>query len=234
MNDLLLAGQPIQIDFFYIHPWKLKDIINPKNEYYQNLFLFFLRKEDLPFSEDLLKNMEGYNVFDLIRVGAIWGKAFQEQFLKALNMFTQEDFIFIDGNFKLNEHILTHEHWEKIKTILAEENYLDLNKLKPEEEEYNLANSKAAEFRKRAAETRRLVEKYKKKKEVTLGFLINRFCAKSPNLNLLNVWDLTFYQFKQQFDAILSIEQYDFNMTALLQGRLDTKKQKIVHWTENN
>lgn len=232
MNDLLIAGLPVKIDFFYVYPWKLKEILNPENEYYQNLFLFFLRKEDLQIPEDYLKTLKGYGVFDLIRVRAVWGKAFQDQVIQALKMFTHEDFVFIDGNFVLNEHKLTADHWLQIQQILAEENSIDLNKV-DEEEEYNFANEKAAEFRKRAAETRKLVEKYKKKKEATLGFLVNRFCARSPNLNILNVWDCTLYQFKQQFEAILLVENYDFNIMGLLQGSIDPKKQKLVHWTEN-
>lgn len=234
MNDRLIAGLPIKIDFFTIYPWKLREIIDSDNEYYQKLFIFFLRKEDLNFSEEELLQLKDYDVFDLIRVKAIWGIGFQEQILTSLKAFTHEDFTFINGSFMLGDNKLRAEHWNKIKAILAEENYIDLQAMGQTEEEYNFANKKAEEFRKRAAETKRLVNQYKKKKDVTLGFLINRFCAKSPNLNLLTIWDLTFFQFKQQFEALLSIENYDFNMTALLSGSIDPKKQKIVHWTENN
>lgn len=232
MNDNLLAGNPVQIDFFYIYPWKLRDIVNPALNYYSQLFLFFVRKEDLGLPEEL---SESYNVFDLIRARAIIGEAFQNQVLAALEAFTKENFIFQDEQFMLNDKILTAQHWAEIRKVLAEENYIDLALIdeKEEEEDYNFANAQAREFRKRIARTKELVKKYKKDKEVSLGFLVNRYCAKSPNMNLLNVWDLTFYQFKQQLEATVVVENYDFSISALVNGRLDAKKQKIVHWTEN-
>lgn len=236
MKGNLLAGLPVKIDFFSIYPWKLKDIINADLDYYQHLLIFFIKKEDLGFGGELAKQAESYSVFDLIRVRAIWGDTFQAQVLKSLKLFTKEDFLFEDGVFALNGNILTEEHWLQIQTTLATENHLDIKAMMGEEEEdYDFANDAAREFRERAKRTREMVDKYKKKKDASLEFLINRFCAKSPNLNILDIWDCTFYQFKQQFDAVISVEKYDINMTALLSGRLDTKQQKkISHWTENN
>ena len=230
MNEQLLAGQPIKIDFFYLHPWKLKDIINPELQYYQHLSLIFAREEDLGWPAEL---SEGYDIFDVIRARCIIGEAFAKQVSHTLGTFTKEEVIFQNNQFKINGQILTKQHWAKIKEILAEENYIDLSVLGAKEEDYNFANAKAAEFKKRIEETKKLVRKYKKTQQVSLGALVNRLCAKSQNINLLNVWDYTFYQFKQHLDATLSIESYDFNMSALLNGRIDAKKQKIVHWTEN-
>ena len=230
MNEQLLTGQPVLIDFFYLYPWKLRDIVDPSKNYYSHLYIFFLKEDDLQLPSELT---EGYELFDLIRVGAVLGEAFRKQILDALYVFTFEKFIFKNANFMLDDKILTAQHWAQIRDILAEENFVDLTKIGIKEEEYNFANSKAAEFRKRSAKVRAEVNKYKKNKDVSLGFLINRFCTKSPNTNLLNVWDYTFYQFKQQLDATVLVENYTFNMEALLAGRLDAKKHKIVHWTEN-
>jgi hypothetical protein len=230
MNELLLSGGPVQVDFFYVYPWKLKDIVNPQKNYYAHLYIFFLKEEDIQLPKELT---EGYELFDLIRVGAILGETFRQAVLDSLYAFTLEKFVFKNANFMLNDNILTSQHWEQIRQILAEENFIDLAKIK-EEDEYNFANPKAAEFAAKRKKIKEEIEKYKRKKEVSLGFLINRFCAKSPNTNILSVWDYTFYQFKQQLDATVSIENYTFNMEALVNGNLDTRKQKIVHWTENN
>lgn len=227
MNDNLLAGNPVKVDFFYIHPWKLRDIVNPELRYYEHLFLFFVHKEDLGYPEELI---EGYDILELIRARAVIGEAFEKQVLDALKAFTHEDFILQEEEFRLGDNILRPQHWEQIKNILAEENFIDLEK---KEDDFNPANKRAAEFRKRIEETRKLVSKYKKKNEVSLGFLVNRLCAKSQNINLITVWDFTLYQFKQQLDALIVNESYDFNMMALANGNLDPKKHKIVHWTEN-
>lgn len=229
MNELLLAGLPVEIDFFKIYPWKLKDIINPKLKYYNKLFLLFVQKEDLGFPPEVI---ESYSLFHIIRGRAAIGEAFKNQVLETLKAFTQEDFIFDKNEFQLNGNIFTEEHWVQLRDVLAEENFIDLSSLKDKDED-NFANDRAREFKKRIEETRRLVNKYKKKNQPELSFLVNRFCAKSPNINLFNVWDLTFYQFKHQLDAVLFLETYDFNMMALVNGKIDTKKQKIVHWTEN-
>lgn len=228
MNQNLLAGNPTKIDFFYIYPWKLKNIVNPELRYYEHLFLFFITVEDLGFPAEINKS---YNLLELVRARAVIGEAFRNQVLEALYAFTNEKFMFINEEFVLNGNILTFEHWLNIKQILSEENFLNLETAQVEE--FNPGNERAIEFRRRIEETRKLVKKYKKKDDVNLGFLINRFCAKSFNINIRDVWDLTLYQFKQQLDALIVNETYDFNMMALANGNLNPKKYKIVHWTEN-
>lgn len=251
MKDILLVGDPIQVDWLYVYPWKIRDIVKGQEAYYQSLFIYFLKKEDLQFPEEFAELVESYSVFDLIRVRAGGGGAFRERIIQTLKDFTHEDFEFIEGNFIVRRPkepsdedeesteedlveilILTSEQWDKIGQILAMENYIDTDKFK-EDEGDNYANEAARKFKERTRKTRELVEKYKKPSNVTLGFLVNRLCTRSTSLNILTIWDCTFYQFKQQLDATVFGEQYDLNVSAMLQGALDTKKVKMVHWTEN-
>lgn len=231
MKANLLAGNPITVDFFKVYPWKLRDIVNEELKYQEKLFIFLVSKKHLSSSIELVKE---YDVLQLIRLGAILTEAFRDQVLDSLKAFTHEDFVFIDEKFMLNDNILETHHWEKIRDILAEENSIDLTLMEEEKIDESKLSPQAIAFRKRIAETKALVNKYKKSPQNDLSFLINRFCAKSQNMNLLNVWDLTFYQFRQQLDAMIVIEHYDFNMLAAAGGNLDLRKQKIVHWTENN
>ena len=235
MKSMLLAGLPVQVDFFYVYPWKLRDIVDVRKEYYQHLFLFFIRKNELGFIDEFAEASEDFDVFDLIRVRCIWGKDFREQILKTLKLFTKEDFVFEKGIFSLGENILTAEHWKEISIIMATENHLDINNpMGVEEDDFDLANDAARKFRERARKTRELVDKYKKKSDVTIDFLINGLCAKSPNLSILNVWGCTFYQFRQQLDAVLSVERYDKDMATWMSGNFDMKGTRITHWIENN
>lgn len=254
MKDILLTGDPVAIDWFHIYPWTIREIVKNQERYYQSLFIFFLQKKDLQFPEEFADLVETYNTFELIRVRAGGGGSFRNRLLEALKDFTREDFEFIKGEFvvrkpKQNESnhshdddddssptedvfVLTSEQWDRIGGILALENDIDMSKFEDDGGD-NYANEAARKFKERANRTRELVEKYKKPSDITLGFLVNRLCTRSTSLNILTIWDCTFYQFKQQLDATVFSEQYDLNVNAMLQGALDTKKIKLVHWTEN-
>ena len=66
MKDILLVGDPIKVDWLYVYPWKIRDIVKDQQAYYQSLFIYFLKKEDLQFPEEFAELVENYSVFDLI------------------------------------------------------------------------------------------------------------------------------------------------------------------------
>ena len=231
MKANLLAGNPITVDFFQIYPWKLRDIVNSELEYQKKLFVFLIDKEHFDFPTELT---DSYDILQLIKLGAVLTESFRNQVLEALKAFTHKDFIFTGEEFILDDNVLKIQHWEQIRTILVEENYIDLTSMKKDKKYESKLSPQAIAFRKRITETRAMVEKYKKTTKTDLAFLINHFCARSHNISLLNVWDLTYYQFRKQLDAIMAVEKYDFDMAAAANGLLDLKKHKIIHWTENN
>ena len=115
---------------------------------------------------------------------------------------------------------------------MAEENFIDIKSLEEEDENSSKKeNSKLKEIKKKIAENKKIIQKYKKQQNSELIFLVNAVASKSQNLNILNIWELTLYQFKNQLDQLIRNENYDINIQSILAGA-DSKKIKLVHWTE--
>lgn len=229
-EEQLILGQPVKIDFFYFSPWKIKDILNPEKEFYFLLALLFLKKEQTGLKEEYIEKNSSYSVYDFIRVRATIDEEFQKIFIKMLKAFIPNfDIYFELGTFWVDKQILSSEHWESLKTVCRKE----MHEKEPEkEEEYNFADRRAKElFEKLKKAKEQVAEIRKKKKGPGLSFLINRFCAKSPNINLFNVGELTYYQFIEQLQALIVIEEFDINVLAAINGALE-KKKKFIHWTE--
>ena len=74
----------------------------------------------------------------------------------------------------------------------------------------------------------------KKKDDSNLDFvdLVGSLAAKGNGLNALNVWNLTYYAFNDQFKRMQAIEDYEQSLNALQQGA-DPKKVKLEYWVKN-
>src|SRR5690606_21994752 len=59
--------------------------------------------------------------------------------------------------------------------------------------------------------------------------LVSVLAAKHPNLNIVNVWELTYFQFNNQFQRMQLIESYDFGVRQILAG-FDKDKVKLQHY----
>lgn len=236
LDAVHLLADPVQIDFFYLHFLKIREILNPVTNFNLLLALFFLEQEDLN-----LKGLENESQFDLIRVRCYLDEDFKDLVLKSLELFTKEVFIFENDNFILTKnsieenkdsitYILTEKHWEKIKDYLILENNLNFEK---KEEEYTTKDPRVIEIKKRIAENKKIVSKYKKSKGPDLLSLVNAFSVISSNSNLNQILDLTPYQFRNQLDQLIKTQNWDISIKSLIAGA-DPKKTKIVHWTENS
>ena len=62
--------------------------------------------------------------------------------------------------------------------------------------------------------------------------LVASLAAKGNGLNALNVWNLTYYAFNDQFKRMQAIEEYEQAMGAIQAGA-DPKKIKVEHWIKN-
>ncbi len=228
----LIVGLPVQVDFFNVVPWKLNDILTPQKQFFLKLAFIFVTAEHLGFAEEDLKNFKQSEIYGLIRVRAILDKNFCEAFIQALESFVDGEVSFKNEIFLINDLPIMNEHFNTIKEVLQ----LEVGKQKPEEEEQlEFANEAAREFYERIKNVENEIKKIKNKQttSASLDFLVNRLCAKSPNISLLNVGDLTYYQFLKHLEALAAVESYDINIQAMIAGALDGKKNKLVHWTEN-
>ena len=156
-----------------------------------------------------------------------------KQIQEGLKLFTGLDFDFIDGLFIYDDkHVIDEKVWENLKLILAFQNKI---KYSPEELNYNPIGARAKAMQAKIEETRRQVQELKSKQNdiPSLSDLVSGLSAKHPSINLLNVWNLTYYQFVDQLERLQIVEEYEFALRSILAGA-DAKKLKTKHWTTTN
>jgi hypothetical protein len=90
-------------------------------------------------------------------------------------------------------------------------------------DEIKTANAKAEEIKNKILKGQQLLNK-KMGLDVSFGDLVSVLAANGNNLNIINIWDLTMYQFNNQFARMQMIEDYDLNIRSLLAG---AKKEDI-------
>lgn len=222
----LLRGKPIQVGFFTVYPLTLDEIVELGEERYQELLnLIFFDPTRLDFTDKPeLQELSSFVLYSLILM--------QEEKLRkdlqfALKIFLKEDFRFHNGIFLNSKNQgIVESSWIEIKEILSLQ-----NGLKVQEEEYRPKNKKAEEFIEKMKKIKEEVHRLKSKKEdiITFSDLISAYCAKNNNVNIFNVWDLTYYQFQNQLQRIQVVEGYDISIRSVLAGA-DAKKIEIKHW----
>lgn len=63
----------------------------------------------------------------------------------------------------------------------------------------------------------------------TLADIIGSMAVAIPGLNMLNIWDLTYYSFYDQFQRYQQKEMHDSNVRAALAGA-KIPKDKLKSW----
>ena len=123
--------------------------------------------------------------------------------------------------------MLTESYWLELRKTLRLAHWL------PEPEKYDFTNDKARKLMEKIKKNQERVRKLKERKGTgssELYELIGATCSYSPSYNLLNVWDLTYYQFFDHYYRLTISDNYRFSMQSLLAGA-DPKKMKIEHWS---
>jgi hypothetical protein len=83
--------------------------------------------------------------------------------------------------------------------------------------------------RRKREEAKRKQRKKDGESELELSDLIGSLTIADNSYNLLNVWDLSYYAFQDQFRRMSWREEFDINTRASLAGaKLD--KNKLSHW----
>ena len=74
-------------------------------------------------------------------------------------------------------------------------------------------------------------EKAKNSSDLSFSDLVASLAAGGNGLNILNVWDLPYYAFNDQFKRMQMKEEYENTYKSLLAGA-DPKKVKIRYWID--
>lgn len=226
IRELSICGKPIPVGFFTVRSLTLDEIFDyGVNEYQKMLSTFFFDVGEL----DLGGKLEGVRNFILFTLILKEEKNLRNTLLSGLRVFTGLQFGCEEGIFTYEDKIIDEDTWEELRLVLAAQNKI---KYEPKSLEYNPIGAKAIAMHKKILETRKQVQDIKSKNNETpaLADLISGLCAKHPTMNLLNVWNFTYYQFLDQLEGIQVVEKYEFALRSVLAGA-DAKKMKIKHWT---
>lgn len=235
-KEQFFVGIPTQIgNICKVYPVTVREIaaIGAKN-FYSYLNLFTLDKEDI---DEFLQQQgveERLTPFQFTLINANEDKQYFENLEKAFKFFLHEERItvLVDNEAivlgEINEgRLLMEEDFNTICAIIVEQNMV--NKSSAEERMNNPSDAKAAQIIKKIKEGRRIREKKNSDSNLNFIDLVASLAAKGNGLNAINVWDLTYYAFNDQFKRMQMIEQYENARQSILAGA-DPKKVKIEYW----
>lgn len=228
LNLNLLSGDPIPIeDVCSIYPLTLRQIKNLSTTIYNKyLGVTCIDVNDI---QKALNTAEDIDVFETIYFSCKGNDEYKDIIFKAFKCFLREEIGLCDYGFHLgNENKIIHKgNYSDIIKIIKLQNCLVEKK---EVEKYKPANERARKMLEQMKKNEEELNKVKSKDSLTLHDLISIFAAYSENINILNVWDMTFYQFNDQFNRLKIMKEYDCNLQILM--HCDTSKNKIdlKHW----
>jgi hypothetical protein len=235
-KEQFFVGIPTQIgNICKVYPVTVREIatIGAKN-FYSYLNLFTLDKEDI---DEFLQQQgveERLTPFQFTLINANEDKQYFENLEKAFKFFLHEERItvLVDNEAivlgEINEgRVLMEEDFNTVCAIIIEQNMV--NKSSAEERMNNPSDAKAAQIIKKIKEGRRIREKKNSDSNLNFIDLVASLAAKGNGLNAINVWDLTYYAFNDQFKRMQMIEQYENARQSILAGA-DPKKVKIEYW----
>jgi hypothetical protein len=215
----LLAGLGFDVDGIgMIEPLKLIDIVKiGYSKYEMMLGNLIFDVEDLK-NEDL--DINNLDTFTIIASNILYGKSdeYTKMILDAFKFFLKREVsIFNDGvnfGFMIGQDSFIDKYaFEDIKKILKWQNCV-----KKESDEFaNCINSKAEEIKQKILKGRKSL--VSDKEQIHFSDLVSAVAAHgNNNLNIINIWDITMYQFNNQFARMQMIEDYDINIRSLLAG----------------
>ena len=234
--EQFFVGIPTEIkNICKVYPVTVREIaeIGAKN-FYSYLSFFTLEKEDI---DDFLKEQKmevQITPFQFTLINAHEDKQYFNNLQKAFKFFLHEENITIlVGNEAIvlgdirEERLIMEEDFNIICAIVAAQNVV--HKESAEEKMNNPANSKAEQIIKKLKEGRKIREKKNSNSNLSFVDLVASLAAKGNGLNALNVWDLTYYAFNDQFKRMQMIEEFESSRQSLLAGA-DPKKVELKHW----
>jgi hypothetical protein len=229
----LLAGDPIQVgNVCKVHPLKLREIKDIGEDVYnQNLFFITLNKEKLKdneiFNQEILTQLSDYELFILLYVQDPY---FQQSITHFFNLIFKEPQISLhqEGFFYLGDisekRWITEDIFNQITQIIKKQNLLQ-----EEEKQFRPANDKARELIEKRKKIMQKLQKQNKQDGLKLSDIVSIVSSYSPDINILNVWDLTVYQLYNAYIRLLVKDSFEREFAQYLQGA-DPQKLNLKHW----
>lgn len=136
------------------------------------------------------------------------------------------------------QHILNEEDFYILQTYLKKayclesQGQLDLKIQSTDDQRVRALKEKMARGRQAAAKAK-AKQNGGQKSNIHFSDLVASVAVSVPGLNMINIWDLTYYAFQDQLKRMSWRQQYDMNTRAALAGAKIDKK-KMAHWIRHN
>lgn len=122
--------------------------------------------------------------------------------------------------------VLDEEFWSDFREIL-----LIAHWIAPYDKRENIS-AEAKKIMEKLEKNKKVVSDIKNKngeKRIEIYDIIASLAANSPSYNILNIWELNYFQLFDQFKRAQIREEYEFNLQQILAGA-DDKKLNTQHW----
>ncbi len=229
----MLAGLPILMsdNLCLIYPASLIEIAK------LNVETYFRYVNLLTLDSKEVKRIIGEELtpFNFLFMNSLYKEEFKNLFIEALEFFTKEKVLFLDeletiafGNFE-ESRLLTEDNFSEFQSIIKAQNFIEEDVVK-----FTGENEAAKHIKSRLEKGRQTVERIKRKKEsgtIELADLVGSLSINST-INIVDVWNISYYTFNDQFKRMRLLEQYDTGLRSIMAGA-DPKKIKLQDWIRN-
>jgi hypothetical protein len=233
-KDILFSNYPIFVDNIPIYSPLLKDIFDRKTgvqTYLKHISLCTFTKDGI--SDDKYKDyeFEFSAIYDFYKAGGI-----VDDFLASIKFFTGLDF----AEEKVKDDIVLYANIEEDIVILHNYNFINFqNAIRfvnciqlPEKPKPKTKHELLVEEAKRKIEKQTGKKIESEESDISLRDYISSFCVSSHSYNLLNVWDLSLYQFLEQLKRSQAYEKFNLDIRSLLAGA-DSKEIDLKYYMSN-
>ena len=244
-NEILKfqKGSPILLDdICAIYPITLGEIVDYGYEQFnKDLNIITSTKPIVEKDEDnelttLIKQLSDFQYLIMI---ATLDPEVNDLLKDAFRLFTHEDAIFILDPAQIilgpvdEKHILTEEKFYEFQHIIRRMYFLET-----EGEEITIYDDDSPQVRALKEKMRRDAERVRRAKakqagkdgtDLKMSDLIGSMTLNNCGLNMINVWDMTYYAFHDQLKRMGWRDQFNINQKAALAGA-KINKSELKHW----
>lgn len=241
-----LCGSPVFLDdICAIYPATLREIVSlGYDTFWQYLQVLIAEKPILDNKEDgeLAKFLNGLSDFQYFLVMTNMDKEVNQKAKEAFRFFTHESATFsldpaqiVVGPLQ-EKHLLTEEKFYDLRRILKRMYWIE----QQDGEEiiiYDNDSPAVKNLKLQMKKNREKVAKAKRKQQgggsdLKMSDLIASVSVGNCDLNIGNIWDITYYAFHDQLKRMGWRDQFNINNRAALAGA-KLKKSQLKHWIKS-
>lgn len=238
----LKGGAVLIEDICAVYSLTLGEIVDyGYDNFLHSLQILTLTKPVFNKGNDMAKLFEALSDYQYFLALTTLDAEFLEQAKKAFRFFTKENVIFSIDTEQIiigppeEKHILSEEYFYELQKILKKMYNLD-----DDEEEIVISPNDSPQvqnMKRQMIMNRKKAKQSKKvgkggKNDLSFSDLVASVAAGNIGLNIVNIWDITYYAFHDQLKRMEWREQFDINNRAAMAGA-KLKPNQLKHWIKS-